>query len=52
VISVYGSLDGTAWSATPLMVLVLDKDVDSTSTPDDLDIDPGAGYARFGTFHK
>jgi hypothetical protein len=28
VISVYGSLDGTAWSATPLMVLSLDKDVD------------------------
>ena len=28
VISVYGSLDGTAWSATPLMALVLDKDVD------------------------
>ena len=26
VISVYGSLDGTAWSATPLMALVLDKD--------------------------
>ena len=31
VISVYGSLDGTAWSATPLMVLVLDKDVDPNS---------------------
>ena len=31
MISVYGSLDGTAWSATPLMVLVLDKDVDPNS---------------------
>src|ERR671911_730271 len=31
VISVYGSLDGTAWSATPLMALVLDKDVDPNS---------------------
>ena len=31
VISVYGSLDGTAWSAIPLMVLVLDKDVDPNS---------------------
>ena len=31
VISVYGSLDGTAWSATPLMVLMLDKDVDPNS---------------------
>jgi hypothetical protein len=31
VISVYGSLEGTAWSATPLMVLVLDKDVDPNS---------------------
>ena len=31
VIAVYGSLDGTAWSATPLMVLVLDKDVDPNS---------------------
>ena len=31
VISIYGSLDGTAWSATPLMVLVLDKDVDPNS---------------------
>jgi hypothetical protein len=31
VTSVYGSLDGTAWSATPLMVLVLDKDVDPNS---------------------
>jgi hypothetical protein len=31
VISVYGSLDGSAWSATPLVVLVLDKDVDPNS---------------------
>ena len=31
VISVYGSLDGTAWSATPLMALVLDKDIDPNS---------------------
>ncbi len=31
VISVYGSLDGTAGSATPLMVLMLDKDVDPNS---------------------
>jgi hypothetical protein len=28
VISVHGSLDGTTWTATPLMVPVLDKDVD------------------------
>ena len=31
VIAVYGSLDGTSWSATPLMVLVLDKDLDPNS---------------------
>jgi hypothetical protein len=31
VISVYGSLDGTSGSAAPLMVLVLDKDVDPNS---------------------
>ena len=31
VISVYGSLDGTAWSATPLMSLVLEKDTDPNS---------------------
>ena len=27
----YGSLDGASWSATPLTVLVLDKDVDPNS---------------------
>jgi hypothetical protein len=31
VISVYSSLDGAAWSAIPMMVMVLDKDVDSNS---------------------
>jgi hypothetical protein len=31
VIAVYGSLDGSAWSATPLMVLVLGKEVDPNS---------------------
>lgn len=31
VISVYGSLDGTSWAATPLVDLVLDKDVDPNS---------------------
>jgi hypothetical protein len=27
----HGSLDGTAWSGTPLIVLLLDKDVDPNS---------------------
>ena len=31
VISVYGSLDGIAWSAMPLMVLVLDNGTDPGS---------------------
>ena len=31
VISVYGCLNGTAWFATALMALVLDKDVDPNS---------------------
>jgi hypothetical protein len=31
VISVYGSLDGTDWTATPLMALVLGKEVNPNS---------------------